>query len=135
MAKRKVDGCKTTIKRGSGCFLIQTKLQLNDNEIEITENSISALPIEVRRELYSYIRTKGECLVSKKVGGKFDNNRVTEKYVAIETVVRIKDYNLRLSIVNNQQKHIAKVKNVLNWYVNSYIGHKVYKANVSACLT
>lgn len=113
MAKRKVDGCKTTIKRGSGCFLIQTKLQLNDNEIEITEKSISVLPIEVRRELNSYIRTKGEQLVSKIVGGKFDNNRATEKYVAIETVVRTKDYNLRLSIVNNQQRHMKRIKEVL----------------------
>lgn len=113
MVKRKVDGCKTTIKRGSGCFLIQTKLQLNNNETKITEKSIRILPNEVHRELHSYIRTKGEQLVSKIVGGKFDNNRTIEKYIAIETVVRIKDYNLRLSIVNNQQRHMKRIKEIL----------------------
>jgi len=113
MAKHKIDGCKTTIKRGSGCFLIQTKLQLTDNEIEITEKEKEVLPIEVRRKLHSYIRTKGEQLVSKIVGGKFNGNRIIEKYISIETIVRIKDYNLRLSIVNNQQRHMRKVKEVL----------------------
>lgn len=113
MVKRKIDGCKTTIKREPGCFLIQTKLQLTDNEIEITEKEKEVLPIEVRRKLYSYIRTKGERIVSKIVGGKFNGNRIIEKYIAIETIVRIKDYNLRLSIVNNQQRHMRKVKEVL----------------------
>lgn len=60
MVKHKVDGCKTTIKRGPGCFLIQTKL-----------------------------------------------------YVAIESIVRTTDYNLRLSIVNNQQIHMKRVKEAL----------------------
>ena len=113
MVKRKVDGCKTTIKRGSGCFLIQTKLQLTDNEIEITEKEKEVLPSEVRRKLHSYIKTKGEQLVSKIVGGKFNGNRTIEKYIAIETVVRIKDYNLRLSIVNNQQRHMKRIKETL----------------------
>lgn len=114
MAKHKIDGCKTTIKRESGCFLIQTKLQLTDNEIEITEKEKEVLPIEVRRVLHSYVRTKGEQIVSKIVGCKFDNHSiVTEKYVAIETIVRTTDYNLRLSIVNNQQRHMRKVKEVL----------------------
>ena len=113
MVKRKVDGCKTTIKRGSGCFLIQTKLQLTDNEIEITEKEKEVLPNKVRRKLHSYISTKGEQLVSKIVGGKFNGNRTIEKYIAIETVVRIKDYNLRLSIINNQQRHMRKVKEIL----------------------
>lgn len=113
MAKHKIDGCKTTIKRGPGCFLIQTKLQLTDNEIEITEKEKEVLPIEVRRKLYSYIKTKGEQLVSKIVGSKFNGNRIIGKYIAIETIVRIKDYNLRLSIVNNQQRHMRKVKEVL----------------------
>lgn len=113
MVNRKVDGCTTTIKRGSGCFLIQTKLQLTDNEIEITEKEKEVLPNKVRRVLHSYVRTKGEQLVSKIVGGKFNGNRIIEKYIAIETIVRIKDYNLRLSIVNNQQRHMRKVKEVL----------------------
>lgn len=113
MAKRKIDGCKTTIKRGPGCFLIQTKLQLTDNEIEITEKEKEVLPSEVRRKLYSYIKTKGEVLASKIIGGKFNGNRTIEKYIAIETVVRIKDYNLRLSIVNNQQRHMKRIKEIL----------------------
>lgn len=113
MAKRKVDGCKTTIKRGSGCFLIQTKLQLNDNEIEITERTNEILPSEVRRELHLYKRTKDERIVSKIFGGKFNGNITNEKYVAIEAVVRIKDYNLRLSIVNNQQRHMKRIKEIL----------------------
>ena len=113
MVKRKVDGCKTTIKRGSNCFIIRTKLQLTDNEIKITEKENHILPNEVHRELHSYIRIKGEQLVSKIVGGKFDNNRTIEKYIAIETVVRIKDYNLRLSIVNNQQRHMKRIKEIL----------------------
>ena len=112
MVKRKVYGCKTTIKRGSGCFLIQTKLQLTDNEIEITEKEKEVLPSEVRRKLHSYIKTKGEQLVSKIVGGKFNGNKTIEKYIAIETIVRIKDYNLRLSIVNNQQMHMRKIKEI-----------------------
>lgn len=114
MAKRKIVSCKTTIKRIPGCFLIQTKLQLTDNEIEITEKEKEVLPSEVRRVLHSYVRTKGEQIVSKIVGCKFDNHSiVTEKYVAIETIVRTTDYNLRLSIVNNQQRHMRKVKEVL----------------------
>ena len=113
MVKHKVDGCKTTIKRGPGCFFIQTKLKLTDNEIKITEKENEMLPNEVRRELHSYIRTKGERIVSKIFGGKFDNNRTTEKYVAIESIVRTTDYNLRLSIVNNQQRHMKRVKEVL----------------------
>lgn len=113
MAKHKIDGCKTTIKRGSGCFLIQTKLQLTDNEIEITEKEKEVLSSKVRRVLHSYVRTKGEQLVLKIVGSKFNGNRIIEKYIAIETIVKIKDYNLRLSIVNNQQKHMRKVKEVL----------------------
>ena len=113
MAKRKVDGCFTTIKRVSGCFLIQTKLQLTDKEIESTEKESEVLPNEVRRELHSYKRTKGERIVSKIFGGKFNGNKTTEKYVAIETIVRIKDYNLRLSIVNNQQRHMKRIKEIL----------------------
>lgn len=113
MAKHKIDGCKTTIKRGSGCFLIQTKLQLTDNEIETTEKEKEVLPSEVRRVLRSYIKTKGEQIVSKIVGGKFNGNRIIEKYIAIETIVRIKDYNLRLSIVNNQQRHMKRIKEIL----------------------
>lgn len=113
MVKRKVEGCKTTIKRGSGCFLIQTKLQLTYNEIEITKKEKEVLPNEVRRKLHSYISIKGEQLVSKIVGGKFNGNRTIEKYIAIETVVRIKDYNLRLSIVNNQQRHMKRIKEIL----------------------
>lgn len=112
MVKHKVDGCKTIIKRGSGCFLIQTKLQLTDNEIKDTEKEKEVLPSEVRRKLHSYISTKGEQLVSKIVGGKFNGNRTIEKYIAIETVVRIKDYNLRLSIVNNQQRHMKRIKEI-----------------------
>lgn len=113
MVKRKIDGCESTIKRGSGCFLIRTKLQLTDREIEIGEKSNGILPNQVYIALHSYTRTKGEMLVSKIVGGKFNGNKTIEKYVAIEAVVRITDYNLRLSIVNNQQRHMRKVKEVL----------------------
>ena len=105
MVKRKVDGCETTIKRGSGCILIKTKLRLTDNEIKNGE--------KLYMKLNSYTKTKGEILVSKIIGNEFDNNKLTEKYVAIETIVRINDYNLRLSIVNNQQRHMRKVKEVL----------------------
>lgn len=66
MAKHKVDGCFTTIKRGPGCFIITTKLQLTDDEVKIAKNVNKFLPDEVYRKLHLYTRVKGERIVSKK---------------------------------------------------------------------
>lgn len=52
MVKRKIDGCETTIKRGQGCFIIRTKLQLTDKEIEVGEKENGVLP---KKQTKNYI--------------------------------------------------------------------------------
>lgn len=52
MAKRKVDGCKTTISKGKRYFNITTKLFLTEREKTLLADDY--LPKEVSKAVYRY---------------------------------------------------------------------------------
>lgn len=116
MVKRKVDGCKTKIIKEAKYFRINTKLFLTEREKVLLSDDY--LPKEVSKVIYGYKRSYGECVTSIGFGYTIDNSdnknwKVLRKYVILETLLRLSEYKRRLIIVNNQQKHMKRIKEVL----------------------
>lgn len=121
MVKRKINGCKTTIIKGTRYFNVNTKLFLTEREKYILEDDY--LPNELSKAVYRYKKSYGENIISIGFGYTIDNNdnknwKVLRKYVVLETYLRLNEYRRRLIVVNNQQRHMSKIKNVLTNMLN-----------------
>ena len=116
MVKRKIDGCKTTIIKDIRYFHVNTKLFLTEGERNMLKDDY--LPEKVSKAIYGYKRSYGEHVTSIGFGYTIDNSdkknwKVLRRYVVLETYLRLNEYRRRLIIVNNQQRHMRKVKEVL----------------------
>ena len=113
MAKRKVDGCKTTIIKDTRYFHVNTKLFLTEKEKAMVKDDY--LPEKISKAIYRYKRSYGETVTAIGFGYTIDksdnkNWKVLRNYVVLETYLRLSEYKRRLIIVNNQQRHMRKVR-------------------------
>ena len=116
MAKRKIDGCKTTISKGKRYFNVSTKLFLTEREKYILKDDY--LPNKISKAVYRYKRSYGENIITIGFGYTIDNNdnknwKILRKYVILETYLRLNEYRRRLIVVNNQQRHMKRIKEIL----------------------
>lgn len=113
MAKRKVDGCKTTIIKDTRYFNVNTKLFLTGKEKAMIKDDY--LPEKISKAIYRYKKSYGEHVIAIGFGYTIDksdnkNWKVLRNYVVLETYLRLSEYKRRLIIVNNQQRHMKKVR-------------------------
>lgn len=116
MVKRKVDGCKTKIIKDLRYFHVNTKLFLTDKEKAMLRDDY--LPEQISKAIYGYKRSYGEHVIAIGFGYTIDksdnkNWKVLRKYVVLETYLRLSEYRRRLIIVNNQQRHMRKIREAL----------------------
>ena len=116
MAKRKVDGCKTTIIKDTRYFHVNTKLFLTEKEKTILKKDF--LPEKISKAVYRYKRSYGEHITAIGFGYAIDKNdrknwKILRDYVVLETYLRLNEYRRRLIVVNNQQRHMKRIKEIL----------------------
>ena len=116
MANRKIDGCKTTIIKSTRYFHINTKLFLTEKEKTIINTDY--LSKKLSKEIYEYERLYGEKIIAIGFGYEIDksdskNWKILRDYIVLETYLSLDEYRKRLIIVNNQQRHMRKVKEIL----------------------
>lgn len=121
MVKRKIDSCKTIIIKGTKYFNVNTKLFLTESEKYILKDD--CLPNEVSKAVYRYKKSYCENIISIGFGYEIDksdteNCKFLRSYVVLETYLRLNEYRRRLIVVNNQQRHMSKIKNVLTNMLN-----------------
>ena len=119
MAKRKVDGCKTTIIKDTRYFHVNTKLFLTEKEKAMVKDDY--LPEKISKAIYKYKKSYGENVISIGFGYTIDksdnkNWKVLRKYVVLETYLKLSEYKRRLIIVNNQQRHMRKIREAFKSY-------------------
>lgn len=76
------------------------------------------LPEKVSKAICGYKRSYGENITSIGFGYEIDksdteNCKFLRSYIVLETYLRLNEYRRRLIVVNNQQRHMRKVKEVL----------------------
>lgn len=116
MVNRKIDGCKTTIIKSTRYFHINTKLFLTEKEKTIINTDY--LSKKLSKEIYEYERLYGEKITAIGFGYEIDksdskNWKILRDYIVLETYLSLDEYRKRLIIVNNQQRHMRKVKEIL----------------------
>lgn len=121
MVNRKIDGCKTTIIKSTRYFHINTKLFLTEKEKTIINTDIintDYLSMKLSKEIYEYERLYGEKITAIGFGYEIDksdskNWKILRDYIVLETYLSLDEYRKRLIIVNNQQRYMRKVKEIL----------------------
>lgn len=116
MVKRKIDGCKTTIIKSTRYFHVNTKLFLTEREKIMLNND--CLPEKVSKAIYGYKKSYGERVTAIGFGYTIDksdnkNWKILRNYVVLETYLRLNEYRRRLIVVNNQQRHMKRIKEIL----------------------
>nr|DAX57222.1 MAG TPA: hypothetical protein [Crassvirales sp.] len=116
MVNRKIDGCKTTIIKSTRYFHINTKLFLTEKEKTIINTDY--LSKKLSKEIYEYERLYGEKITAIGFGYEIDksdskNWKILRDYIVLETYLSLEEYRKRLIIVNNQQRYMKKVKEIL----------------------
>lgn len=116
MVNRKINGCKTTIIKSTRYFHVNTKLFLTEKEKTIIDTD--CLSKKLSKEIYEYKRLYGEKITAIGFGYTIDksdskNWKFLRDYIVLETYLSLDEYRKRLIIVNNQQRHMKKVKEVL----------------------
>lgn len=121
MVNRKIDGCKTKIIKSTGYFHVNTKLFLTEKEKTIINTDIintNYLSMKLSKEIYEYERLYGEKITAIGFGYEIDksdskNWKILRDYIVLETYLSLDEYRKRLIIVNNQQRYMRKVKEIL----------------------
>lgn len=116
MVNRKIDGCKTTIIKSTRYFHVNTKLFLTEKEKTIINTDY--LSMKLSKEIYKYERLYGEKITAIGFGHAIDksdskNWKFLRDYIVLETYLSLDEYRKRLIIVNNQQRYMKKVKEIL----------------------
>jgi len=116
MVNRKIDSCKTTIIKSTRYFHVNTKLFLTEKEKTIINTDY--LSKKLSKEIYEYERLYGEKITAIGFGYEIDksdskNWKFLRDYIVLETYLSLDEYRKRLIIVNNQQRHMRKVKEIL----------------------
>lgn len=116
MVNRKIDGCKTTIIKSTRYFHVNTKLFLTEKEKTIINTDY--LSMKLSKEIYEYERLYGEKITAIGFGYTIDksdskNWKILRDYIVLETYLSLDEYRKRLIIVNNQQRYMRKVKEIL----------------------
>lgn len=116
MVNRKIDGCKTTIIKSTRYFHVNTKLFLTEKEKTIINTDY--LSKKLSKEIYEYERLYGEKITAIGFGYEIDksdskNWKILRDYIVLETYLSLDEYRKRLIIVNNQQRYMRKVKEIL----------------------
>lgn len=116
MVNRKIDGCKTTIIKSTRYFHVNTRLFLTEKEKTIINTDY--LSMKLSKEIYKYERLYGEKITAIGFGYEIDksdskNWKILRDYIVLETYLSLDEYRKRLIIVNNQQRHMRKVKEIL----------------------
>lgn len=116
MVNRKIDGCKTTIIKSTRYFHVNTKLFLTEKEKTIINTDY--LSMKLSKEIYEYERLYGEKITAIGFGYTIDksdskNWKILRDYIVLETYLSLDEYRKRLIIVNNQQRYMKKVKEIL----------------------
>ena len=116
MVNRKIDGCKTTIIKSTRYFHINTRLFLTEKEKTIINTDY--LSKKLSKEIYEYERLYGEKITAIGFGYEIDksdskNWKILRDYIVLETYLSLDEYRKRLIILNNQQRYMKKVKEIL----------------------
>ena len=116
MVNRKIDGYKTTIIKSTRYFHINTKLFLTEKEKTIINTDY--LSKKLSKEIYEYKRLYGEKITAIWFGYEIDksdskNWKILRDYIVLETYLSLDEYRKRLIVVNNQQRYMKKVKEIL----------------------